>query len=263
MGTVLAAAAVKCINPQQVVVTDIVADKAKALADNLGCSYVSSNSEAVSDAEYIVFCVKPQFLAPVLNELAEVFNSCVKLGQNKVIVSIVAGVEADTYRSLLGLEKVPVIRMLPNTACLIGKGYTLIMEDESYTPEQLNELKHMLRESGGFDTLPPSQFVAGTVLTSTSPAFIAMFANSLADAGVVNGLLRAQARRYALEGILGTVQLLLESEKHLEALKDDVCSPAGPAIMGVKALEDTGFRSSVINAVVTSYKRFGEIGKIK
>ena len=72
-----------------------------------------------------------------------------------------------------------------------------------------------------------------------------------------------QARRYALEGILGTVQLFLQSEKHLENLKDDVCSPAGPAMIGVKTLEDRGFRSSVINAVVDSYKRFDEIGKLK
>ena len=72
-----------------------------------------------------------------------------------------------------------------------------------------------------------------------------------------------QARRYALEGILGTVQLFLQSEKHLENLKDDVCSPAGPAMIGVKTLEDRGFRSSVINAVVDAYKRFDEIGKLK
>ncbi|MPN30684.1 Pyrroline-5-carboxylate reductase [bioreactor metagenome] len=137
------------------------------------------------------------------------------------------------------------------------------MEDESYSQEQVDEFKYILRESGGFDSLPPSQFVAGTVLTSTSPAFIAMFANSLADGGVVNGLLRTQARRYALEGILGTVQLLLQSDKHLEELKDNVCSPSGPAMIGVKSLEDNGFRSSVINAVVDSYKRFSEIGKIR
>ena len=186
-------------------------------------------------------------------------------GQEKIMVSIVAGVESQTYREILGIgdRQIPIIRMLPNVACLVGKGFTLIMEDDSYTEEQLEELKYILRESGGFDTLPPSQFVAGTVLTSTSPAFIAMFANSLADAGVVNGLLRHQARRYALEGILSTVQYLLERDLHFEELKDNVCSPSGPAMIGVKKLEEMGFRSSVINAVVEAYKRFDEIGKIK
>ena len=76
-------------------------------------------------------------------------------------------------------------------------------------------------------------------------------------------LIQKEQRRYALEGILGTVQLFLQSDKHLEGLKDDVCSPAGPAMIGVKTLEDTGFRSSVINAVVDAYQRFAEIGKIK
>lgn len=199
-----------------------------------------------------MFCVKPQFLKSVLEEVKPVFAACAEEGQEKIIVSIVAGVEVSTYMKELELEgkNVPVIRILPNTACLIGKGFILIEQGDSYTKEQEDEFRYILREAGGFDSLPASQFVAGTVLTSTSPAFIAMFANSLADGGVYNGLLRYQARRYALEGILGTVQLFLQSEKHLENLKDDVCSPAGPAMIGVKTLEDRGFRSSVINAVV-------------
>ena len=240
-------------------------EKGKQLAETLGCQFVDTNAEAVESAQYVVFCVKPQFLKGVLEELKPVFAKVAEAGQEKIIVSIVAGVEVATYQKELELEgkNISVIRILPNTACLIGKGFTLIEQGPSYTKAQEDEFRHILRESGGFDSLPASQFVAGSVLTSTSPAFIAMFANSLADGGVYNGLLRPQARRYALEGIFGTVQLLLQSEKHLEGLKDDVCSPAGPAMIGVKTLEDTGFRSSVINAVANAYKRFDEIGKLK
>ncbi len=263
MGTALATAACKGIDPKEVVVTDFVQEKGKALAESLGCNFVATNAEAVEAAQYVVFCVKPQFLGGVLKELKPTFEKCAQDG--KIIVSIVAGVEVSTYKEALALEgtKTAVIRILPNTACLIGKGFILIEQGDSFTKEQEDEFRYILREAGGFDSLPASQFVAGTVLTSTSPAFIAMFANSLADAGVYNGLLRPQARRYALEGILGTVQLFLQSDKHLEGLKDDVCSPAGPAMIGVKTLEDTGFRSSVINAVVDAYQRFAEIGKIK
>lgn len=265
MGTALATAASRGIEPSQVVVTDFVQEKGMQLAEELGCSFVPTNGEAVEAAHYIVFCVKPQFLKEVLKELKPVFERCLDAGEEKIIVSIVAGVETATYIEELGLERrhTPVIRILPNTACLIGRGFTLIEQGDSYTKEQEEEFRYILREAGGFDSLPAAQFVAGTVLTSTSPAFTAMYANSLADGGVYNGLLRPQARRYALEGILGTVQLLLQSEKHLEGLKDDVCSPAGPAMIGVKTLEDTGFRSSVMNAVANSYKRFAEIGKIR
>ena len=265
MGTALATAACRGIDPKEVVVTDLVQEKAKALADQLGCYFVEGNKATVQSAEYLVFCVKPQFLSGVLEVIKSTFQECLDAGEKKIIVTIVAGVDSAAYVEALGLQgkQVPIIRILPNTACLIGKGFTLIMQDDSYTKEQLEEFKYILRESGGFDSLPPSQFVAGTVLTSTSPAFIAMFANSLADGGVYNGLLRPQARRYALEGILGTVQLLLSSDKHLEGLKDDVCSPAGPAMIGVKTLEDKGFRSAVINAVADAYERFSSIGKIK
>ena len=265
MGTALATAACKGISPSEVVLTDVVVEKGKKLAEELGCHFVDTNAEAIESSQYVVFCVKPQFLKSVLTEVKPVFERCASAGEEKVIVSIVAGVEVSTYQEELGLagKNVSVIRILPNTACLIGRGFILIEQGDSYTEEQEKEFRYILREAGGFDSLPASQFVAGTVLTSTSPAFIAMFANSLADGGVYNGLLRAQARRYALEGILGTVQLLLQSEKHREGLKDDVCSPAGPAMIGVKTLEDTGFRSSVINAVADAYKRFAEIGKIK
>lgn len=265
MGTALATAACKGIDPSEVVVTDFVQEKGIELSKQLGCHFVPSNGEAIEAAHYVVFCVKPQFLKGVLQEVKPVFAKCAAAGEEKIIVSIVAGVETSTYVQELDLagKNVPIIRILPNTACLIGKGFILIEQGDSYTKEQEDEFRYILREAGGFDSLPASQFVAGTVLTSTSPAFIAMFANSLADGGVYNGLLRPQARRYALEGILGTVQLLLQSEKHLEGLKDDVCSPAGPAMIGVKTLEDTGFRSSVINAVADAYKRFAEIGKIK
>ena len=265
MGTALATAACKGVDPSEVVVTDFVQEKGKELADRLGYRFVPTNTEAVKAAHYVVFCVKPQFLKGVLEEVKPAFEACAAAGEETIIVSIVAGVEVSTYVKELELEgkNAPVIRILPNTACLIGKGFTLIEQGESYTKEQEDEFRYIMRESGGFDSLPPSQFVAGTVLTSTSPAFIAMFANSLADGGVYNGLLRPQARRYALEGILGTVQLLLQSDKHLEGLKDDVCSPAGPAMIGVKTLEDAGFRSSVISAVADAYKRFEEIGRLK
>ena len=136
-------------------------------------------------------CIRDRFLKSVLEEVKPVFAACAEEGQEKIIVSIVEGVEVSTYMKELELEgkNVPVIRILPNTACLIGKGFILIEQGDSYTKEQEDEFRYILREAGGFDSLPASQFVAGTVLTSTSPAFIAMFANSLADGGVYNGLL--------------------------------------------------------------------------
>ena len=266
-GTALASAACRGNDPADVVVTDVVAEKAQKLAQSLGCTAVATNSEAVEAAKFVVFCVKPQFLDGVLAEVKDTFAACAARGEKKVIVSIVAGIEVAHYQEMLQLDgkNVSVIRTLPNTACKIGKGFILIEEGKglSYTEEDEAELMQLLREAGGFETLPATMFVAGSVLTSTSPAFIAMFANSLADAGVYNGLLRPQARRLALQGILCATQLFLSEDKHLEAFKDDVCSPAGPAMIGVKSLEDSGFRSSVINAVVDAYRRFAEMKNVK
>ena len=261
MGEALATAAVKALEPGHVYVTDQAPGKAGDLAARLGCKCAATNAEAVHQADYVVMCVKPQFMAEALASVREAFQACIAGGGRKIIVSIVAGFESERYWQAIGCEaaRLPVIRMLPNTACLIGEGFTMVMEDSCYTEADLAVLQNILQHSGGFATLPKSQFTAGTVLTSTSPAFIAMFASSLADAGVYNGLLRHQARRFALEGMLSTVKLLMSSDKHFEAMKDDVCSPLGPAIIGVKSLEDSGFRSSVMNAVIDAYRRFSDI----
>lgn len=264
MGTALASALCRQIDPAEVAVTDKDMAKARELAERLGCAVAESNKDAADTAEFVVYCVKPQFLKPVLEETAPCFAEAAKRGEHRVIVSIVAGVPASAYVEAMGLDTslISVLRILPNTACLVGKGFILIEEGTTYTPADEAEFRRLFQAAGGIDSLPASQFVAGSVLTSTSPAFFAMFANSLADGGVYNGLLRPQARRLALEGIRGTVELLLSADKHLEQLKDEVCSPAGPAMIGVKSLEDSGFRSSVINAVVTAYQRFGDMAKM-
>ena len=133
MGTALATAACKGVDPSEVVVTDFVQEKGKELADRLGCRFVPTNTEAVKAAHYVVFCVKPQFLKGVLEEVKPAFEACAAAGEETIIVSIVAGVEVSTYVKELELEgkNAPVIRILPNTACLIGKGFTLIEQGES------------------------------------------------------------------------------------------------------------------------------------
>ena len=264
MGTAMGTAACRGIDPQQVVVTDSDQEKAKSLAQALGCCYAPSNEEAVQECRYIMFCIKPQVLYPVLQDLAPVFKSCRHRGEEKIIVSIVAGVESKTYIEAMGLEDyhVPVIRMQPNTACVIGKSYTVVLDDDGYSQEQLSQLLEILRETGKFEKVAPAQYIPAMVLTTISPAFASMFASALADGGVVNGLFRPQARRHALEGVLSALQLMLESEKHLDQFKDEVCSPAGPGIYGVKSLEDSGFRGSLIRAVGSCCDRFKEIGKI-
>lgn len=263
IGTAMAAAVCGQIDPSEVVVTNRTEAKARDLAERLGCSWVRTNAEAAAMAEVVVYCVKPQFLKPVLEETAPPIRENAEGGDHQILVSTAAGIDVSMYISGMELDvrRTSVIRILPNTACLIGKGFILIEENTSYTAEDEDEFRYLFAKAGGIDSLPASQFVAGSVLTSTSPAFIAMFANSLADGGVYNGLLRRQARRLALEGIRGTVEFMLATDKHLEQMKDEVCSPAGPAMIGVKSLEDSGFRSSVINAVVAAYRRFAEMGK--
>lgn len=263
MGSALAGAAVKGTMPENVAVTDIDVEKAQAVAARLGCRYEPGNTAAAAGADYIVFCIKPHLLKNVLLELAPVFQQRSKSGSVPVVVTVVPAVTAETYRSVLGVENLPVIRLVPNTACIVGKGLSLIMQDDSYTREQVQRLITILKHSGSFDILPPAQYVAGAVQSSTTPAFIGMFAAAMEDAGVYIGLPRDKARRYALECLVSTGQMLLESGRHCESVKEDVCSPAGAGIRGVRALEEHGLRSAVHEAIIKTHEQYIKLGDIK
>ena len=259
MGSALAQAAVQGVAPRSVVVADIDAQKGEAVRARLGCRVTIDNRKAVKDARFVTFCVKPHLLHAVLVDLAPVLQA---RETPPVIVTVVPAVTAETYRTVLGIPNLSVIRLVPNTACTVGKGLSLIMEDDTYTAEQVAELQVILADSGKFDILPPAQYVPGAVVASTAPAFIGVFAAALEDAGVYIGLPRDRARRYALECLVSTGQMLLENGKHCEAVKEDVCSPAGAGIRGVRALEQHGLRGAVFEAIISTHEQYQRLGDI-
>ena len=262
MGGALARAACRAIGPDEVVLTNRTAGKAQALAQELGCAAAPDNDRAVEQAQYIFLCVKPQMMQGVLEQLAPTLRRCHEAGQEKVLVSVAAGLRlADLSRFAQGAGYSPlVLRLMPNTCVGVGQGVTALCAPEGAGEEALAQVERILSQSGLVTRIPEGQMDAFSALAGCGPAFACLLLEGLADGGVLAGLPRALAMEYAFRMVLGTCAMALERGKHPGVLKDEVCSPGGSTIAGVAALERAGFRAAAMDAVLAAWRRSGELG---
>ncbi len=263
MGGALARAACRALTPEQVILSDHDRSKSDELALTLGCEAAATNEQAVRAAKYLFLCVKPQFFASVAAELTPLLRSCHEAGEDKVLVSIAAGLKLDTIRGHyadVGYD-IPILRIMPNTCVAIGKGTLALASKEGEDEANLLEVEHILSQAGLVERLPERLMDQFTAVAGCGPAFVYPFIEALADGGVMTGLPRDQAMRYAAQTVLGAAAMVLESGQHPGQLKDAVCSPAGSTIAGVAELERSGFRAAAMDAVLAAFRRNEELGK--
>lgn len=262
MGGALIRAACRAVGAEQVVFTDRDAAKASALAEELGCECVPDNGSAAAGARFIFLCVKPQLLQMVLSGLLPVLERCSRAGEEKVLVSIAAGVQTSTIRGWLGdlADELPVVRVMPNTCAAIGQGMLALCASPDVKEEYLAGAASILAQAGRVERLEEYLMDQFTAVAGCGPAYVYQLIEALADGGVLVGLPRKQAQAYAAQTVLGAAAMVLECGEHPGALKDAVCSPGGSTIAGVAALERCGFRSAAIQAVKAAYEKNRELG---
>lgn len=271
MGGALMKAAAPVVGGTEIVVTDWDAQKAAAFAAEIGASTTASNAEAAQSARFVFLAVKPQVFPEVLASIAPTVAARLSAGDSPVLVSIVAGASISSIRDMLGQTSpdaapCPIVRLMPNTPALVSKGMiALSTESADFSPAvssgDLAELERVLSASGIVDRIEEKYMDAVTALSGSGPAFVYMFIEALADAGVRAGLPRDKAQRYAARTVLGSAAMVEETGTHPGALKDAVCSPAGTTIAGVAVLEERGFRAAAMAAVDAAYRRARELGK--
>ena len=252
MGAALVKAACKSLGGEQVAITDHAMDKAEALAQATGSQAYPSNLETAKAAEYVFLCVKPHLIRGVLEELTPVL-------EGKVVVSIAAGVITADLHSWAG-ERVPILRIMPNTPCAIGKGMTALVAGPNATEEHLAAVETILAQSGRVERINENLIDAFGAVAGCGPAFVYPYIEALADGGVAMGLSRPQAINCAAQMVLGAAAMVLETGEHPGKLKDDVCSPGGSTIVGVAELERHGLRAAAIDAVIAACKKSAELG---
>ena len=256
MGGAMARAASKKLCGEQILLANRTAEKARALAKDLGCA-AADNATVCRESQYIVLGVKPQMMPGLLNELAPILRS---REDRFVLVTMAAGLTVARIRELAGGEY-PVIRIMPNTPCAVGSGVVLCCRSENVSDADYAAFQDAFSEAGLILDISESLMDAGSAISGCGPAFVYMFIEAFSDAGVACGLPYADAQRLAAATVEGAAKMVQQSSEHPAQLRNRVCSPAGSTIEGVLCLENRGFRAAVSESVRASFERTKELGK--
>jgi len=222
--------------------SDASVEQADKAAKALSINTCNDNATVVRSSDYVIMAVKPQIYEKVLPEIKASMNS------DQVIISIAPG----KTLAYLGERLAPgarIVRLMPNTPALVGEGCTGVCRNENVTDEEFDFVMKMLESFGKAYEVKESQMDAVVAVSGSSPAYVFMLIDAMADGAVAEGLDRASAIQMAAQAVLGSAKMVLETGKHPGQLKDMVCSPAGTTIDAVAVLEGAGFRGAVIDAM--------------
>ena len=215
--------------------------KLQAKCTDRGINACSDAAEAARSADMIVIGVLPEQVRDVVTSIAGELKG-------KPVISIAAGIDYERYVSYLG-EGFNHISTIPNTPVAVGEGIIVAESKHSLTAEQLKLFEGIFGQIAKIEYFSPDLLSLGGTGAGCAPAFADVFIEALADGLVKHGMSRAQAYVIVPQMLIGTAKYMMESGKHPGELKDAVCSPGGTTIVGISALEETGFRHSVIHAV--------------
>ncbi len=256
MATALAEGILKkrVLNPADINISD--PDKAKSeRMKEKGVNVFSDNIQAVKNADVILLAVKPNIYPVVIKEIAETEDV-----KNAVIVTIAPGISISSVKQQLGFDA-KVIRTMPNTPAMAGEGMTAMCFEEPVTDEDLRKVKSLFDTVGKCEIMSEKLVDISVSVSGSSPAYVYMLIEAMADAAVHDGMPRGMAYTMAAQSVLGAAKMVLETGKHPGELKDMVCSPGGTTIGAVRVLEEQGFRSSVIDAMIECNRIAAEMGK--
>ena len=227
---------------KDIFVYDKAAKKAEELAALRGVQ--SADVQTAAAADYVLLAVKPNVLYSVIDEIKTL------IGKDAVIISIAAGQPIAKIEAAFGKE-IKLMRVMPNTPALVGEGMSALCPNKALCADtdEVGEVVKIFESLGKAEVVAEGLMDAVTGVSGSSPAYVFMFIEALADAAVMAGMPRGMSYTFAAQSVLGSAKLMLETGKHPGELKDMVCSPAGTTIEAVRVLEEKGLRSAVIEAV--------------
>lgn len=256
MATALALGFLKAgiVDKDRLFASDAVAASGKRFSAAIGATICKSNAELLAQVDVLFLAVKPQQMGDVLQEIAGEAKS------KTLFVTIAAGLPIAFYAEQLG-DKAKIVRVMPNTPCLVGKGVCAFAASETVSQAELAAVKTLLETVGLAEQVPEKLLDAVTGLSGSGPAFVCMIIEAMSDAGVRMGLPRTMATQFAAQTLLGTADMVLQTGEHPAVLKDRVTSPAGTTIAGVQALEEHGLRAAMMAAVEAATERSIELSR--
>lgn len=220
--------------------TEDTLDKAK---EKYGIVTTLSNVEVVENSDVVILAVKPQYYEKIIDEIQD------SATKDQIFVSIAPGKDLRWLADQFGSSEYKIARTMPNTPAMVSEGITGISPGESMEDRDVQTVLHIFNSFGKAELIPESLMDVVTAVSGSSPAYVFMFIEAMADAAVADGMPRKQAYTFAAQSVLGSAKMVLETGKHPGELKDMVCSPGGTTIEAVRVLEEKGFRSAVIEAM--------------
>lgn len=226
----------------EIIGADVFAPSREKAKVTLGIQIAESNIDVVQKSEAFVLSIKPQYYAEVIREIKDYVTD------NQIIITLAPGKTLAWLEEQFG-KKVKIIRTMPNTPAMVQEGMTAACPNQNVTEEELEYVLNILRAFGEAEVVPEKLIDAVVAVSGSSPAYVFMMIEAMADAAVAEGMPRNQAYKFAAKAVMGSAKMVLETEKQPGELKDMVCSPGGTTIEAVKVLEETGFRGSIMQAM--------------
>lgn len=242
------------VSADRVVASDVYAAARESFQSGTGARTVEANSHVVECSDVVVLAVKPQQMGDVLDGMSSL------LEDRHLVISIAAGLPLSFYEAKLGTSR-RVIRVMPNTPCLVGETAAGFSVGASATAADAALVASLLGTVGLAVQVEEKLLDAVTGLSGSGPAYIYQIIEALSDGGVRVGLPRDVATKLAAQTVLGAAKMVLETGEHPGPLKDAVTSPGGTTIAGVHALESGGLRATLMNAVEAAANRSKELGQ--
>lgn len=240
------------VTKDRIIAADRHAERLEYIAEKYGVQTTEDNKEAIKAADIVLLCIKPQAVDAVLDEIGPL------LQENQLIISIVASLTTRHIQQKL-TRKVPVVRVMPNTPCLIRQGMAGICGGKYATEQHIGYAESIFKQVGRTLRIEEKHMDAVTGLSASGPAFIYVIIESMAEGGVKVGLPRETATELAAQAVLGAASMVLETKNHPALLKDAVTTPAGCTIDGLMELEEGGLRVTLIKTIVRATQRASEL----
>ena len=238
--------------PRDLILAEVVAERAVAVEAELGCRCVSDPAEAVVGREVVVVAVKPQDVTTLLGQLAGRVNG------EQVLITLAAGVRTETLEN--GLGEIPVVRVMPNTPALLGKGIAGMASGAHAGPDHLAAARSVMEAVGEVVELEEADLDAVTAVSGTGPAYVFALAETMMEAAAKLGLSAEAAGRLVNYTVLGAGEMLVRTGRSAAHLRRQVASPGGTTAAALEVMDRGGFSELMVRAVEAAHARSVELG---
>lgn len=227
--------------PEEILASSRNKKKINAALEKYKIGITRDNKKVTQFADYLIVCVKPIGLASVLEEIKD------HLSENTIVISVVSSVEIKEMENILGDKK--IVRVMLNTPVMVNEGMSTLCTNNQVDFDEMDKVVDLFKSFGRAEIVEEKYMEVITAVSGTSPAYVFMMIEAMADGAVMMGLPRRKAYMLAAQAVRGAATMVLESDKHPGDLKDMVCSPAGSTIDGVYTLETNNFRGTMMRTI--------------